>query len=198
MPWVWFTLALVAFFGLVKITSVEAAPKPKLHRPDYWPKGWPTPPAEFLTAVASASAKYGVGTSDLVAFGFIESGFKPDVVGKVRPLTWNKIRDRVIGKTGKKWGDLYKEEDCRAYGIMGLMPFGFIGVPGGLPAGTPLRQGLNITLNVHMAARILRYHYDRTGDWISAWHAYNPGGGDYYYQKFRAAKAEFERARGAT
>ncbi len=198
MPWIWFTLAAVALFGLVKVTSVEAAPKPKLYRPAYWPVKWPTPPGEFLTAVESAAKKYQVAPADLVAIGFIESGFKPSLPHKARPKTWYKIRDKKIGTSNKTWGQVYTLETCHAYGIMGLMPFTFIGVPGGLPVGTPLHRGLNITLNVHMAARLLKAHYEKTGDWISAIRAYNPGGGDEYYQRYRRARTEFDAARGVT
>jgi len=196
MPWLWFTLAVFALLGLVKVTTAEAAPKVKLYRPDYWPKGWPSPPAEFLTAVASASVKYGVKAEDLIAIGKIESDFNPRKPHKARPATWTKIRDKVIGKSGKTWGQVYSMETCHAYGIMGVMPFNFVGVPGGLPAGAPLWRGLDITLNVHMAARLLKLHYEKTGDWVSAYHAYNPGGGEEYYDRFRKAKAEFEVARG--
>lgn len=196
MPWVWVVLAVFGVLGLVKVSTADAAPKPRLFRPDYWPKGWPTPPAEFLTAVASASEKYGVKTEDLIAIGKIESEFRPYQPHKARPATWAKIRNKVIGTSGKTWAQVYSMETCHAYGIMGVMPFNFVGVPGGLPVGAPLHRGLNITLNVHMAARLLKAHYEKTGDWISAYHAYNPGGGEEYYQRFRKAKAEFSRARG--
>jgi soluble lytic murein transglycosylase-like protein len=196
MPALWFILAALAVFGLVGASEAQAASKPRLFRPDYWPQSWPTPPAEFLTAVASAAEKYGVKTEDLIAIGKIESGFKPNLPHKSRPKTWAKIRNQQIGKSGKTWGEVYTEADCHAYGIMGVMPFNFVGVPGGLSVGTPLVRGTNITLNVHMAARLLKLHYTRTGDWISAYHAYNPGGGEEYYDRFRKAKAEFDKARG--
>jgi hypothetical protein len=184
----------VALFGLLGTATAQAKPAVKLYRPAYWPKSWPSPPGEFLTAVESASKKYNVAPADLVAIGNIESGFNPHSSHKSRPATWKKIKDKQIGKSGKTWSQVYTEADCHAYGIMGLMPFVFVGVPGGLAVGTPLSRGEDITLNVHMAARLLRGFYDRTGDWISAYHAYNPRGGDEYYQRFRKAKAEFESA----
>jgi soluble lytic murein transglycosylase-like protein len=194
MPWIVPTLIAVAIFSLFGSTMAQARPAAKLYRPAYWPKAWPTPPGEFLTAVESASKKYNIAPADLVAIGLIESGFKPHLPHKARPKTWAKLKDKPFVKTGKTWGQVYTEADCHAYGIMGVMPFNFIGVPGGLPVGTPLVRGEDITLNVHMAARLLRLHYDKTGDWVSAYHAYNPGGGDDYYQKFRKAKSEFEAA----
>lgn len=198
MPALWFILAALTVLGLVGASEAQAAAKPRLHRPDYWPKDWPTPPAEFLTAVASANVKYGVSTSDLIAIGKIESEFNPNPPHKPRPKTWAKIRSKEIGKSGKVWQQVYTEAGCHAYGIMGLMPFNFVGVSGGLPVGASLSRGNDITLNVHMAARLLKLHYDRTGDWISAYHAYNPGGGEEYYGRFRKAKAEFDSARGQT
>jgi len=194
MPWIVPTMLAVALFSLFGAASAQARPTVKLYRPAYWPKSWPTPPGEFLTAVDAAAKQYKVAPADLIAIGKIESGFKPNSSHQARPATWAKIKNRQIGKSGKTWGQVYTEADCHAYGIMGLMPFNFVGVPGGLAVGTPLSRGENITLNVAMAARLLRGFYEQKGDWISAYHAYNPRGGDKYYQMFRAAKAEFESA----
>jgi hypothetical protein len=196
MPWIWLILAALTAVGLASASSASA--KPKLYRPAYWPKGWPTPPAEFLTAVDSATQKYKVKAADLVVLGYIESGFNPRPKHKPRPKTWAKIKDKEIGKSGKKWSQVYTESDCFAYGIMGVMPFNFVGVPGGLPVGASLIRGENITLNVHMAARLLRVLYDKTGDWVSTIHYYNPGGGDEYYQRYRRARAQFDAARSTT
>lgn len=188
---------LLLIVGAVLVAgATEAVAATRKYRPAYWPEKWPTPPAEFLTAVAGAAKDYKVRPDDLVSIAFVESRFNPSPTHSPRLTTWNKIKHKVIGKSYKRWGDVYRAEDCRAYGIMGLMLFNFIGVPGGLPIGAPANGGNNITLNVRMAARLLRYHYERTGDWVSAIRAYNPGGGEEYYGRFRQARDTFTRARG--
>jgi hypothetical protein len=191
-----FVIVLAAAIGLSQ-TDAEAA-SVKRTRPDRWPANWPAPPAEFMPAVAEASKKYQVPADYLVAFGFIETRFEPWVMGKVRPATWAKIKDKVIGKSGKTWSQAYTESDMRAVGIMGVMPFNFIGVDGGLPVGTSVRSGLPIRFNVRMAARLLRLLYLATGDWVSALHGYNPGGGEDYYQKLCTAINVYQSARSTT
>jgi hypothetical protein len=191
--------AAAALFAAIAAAPNMAEASVKRVRPSYWPKSWPAPPAEFLVAVAKASEDFKVASADLIALAFVEGKFNPFPRHRVLADKWRKVwQHQVIGKSGKKWGAFYRESDWHAYGIMGLMPFNFVGVPGGLPAGAPLRRGLDISLNVRMAARLLRGHYDRTGDWVTALRAYNPGGGEKYYEAFREAKGEFERARATT
>jgi hypothetical protein len=151
-----------------------------------------------MPAVIEASQKYHVPPEYLVGIAFCETRFEPWRTGPARPLTWRKVRDRIIGKSGRTWGQVYQESDMRAHGIMGVMPFNFIGVDGGLPVGTSVRSGLPIRFNVRMAARLLRLLYLATGDWVSALHGYNPGGGEDYYQKLRTAINVYQSARSTT
>ena len=193
MPW---ALLILAFLLVVAPVAAEAATR--VHRPDYWPTNWPSPPAEFLTAVAGAATDFSVPAADLVALAFVESRFKPRPTHRVLTSKWRKVWSKEkLGKSGKTWGDYYRENEWHAYGIMGLMPFNFVGVSGGISIGAPLRRGNGITLNVRMAARLLKRRYGQTGDWVSAIRAYNPGGGEAYYESYREAKATFEHARGA-
>lgn len=188
-------MGFVLLGALLVLALATAKPEPVRYRPDYWPTSWPAPPAEFLTAVVAAAKQYKVKMADLVALAFVESRFDPRAVGRVCPKTWEKIRERKIDPSRPdRWRDHYTLNDCRAIGIMGLMPFNFIGVPGGLPLGAPVTDGFNVTLNVAMAARLLQQQYNRTGDWVSAYHAYNPGGGEEYYERFRRARTVFNTA----
>jgi len=159
-------------------------------------KAWGViPTTDQLKLVAQAASPFGVPLEMFVSFWRNEASLrtkgvfrretgnpkkngwipgKPETWTKGNGGSWEKWKDVKAPGSDKTWGQLYKMEDWGSYGPMQLMPFNFVGTPGGLTPGEPLSKGHDTLFNFSQAARLIRDLYKKfDGKWKDVFSGYN-------------------------
>ncbi len=159
-----------------------------------WPEAWPRPSKAYLAAAVEASKRYDVPIENIFAITRKESHrFSPTVKGRQLAASYNRVKDMVIpGSGGVTWGERFAPEEWRAYGIMQVLPYNLIGVPGLLKWNAPKEQMLDTRLNVLAGARVLRQWHDKLGNWEDAIWKYN--GARSYQREVLAFREEYRAA----
>lgn len=159
-----------------------------------WPDGWVKPSKAYLAAAKEASDKYAVPIENIFAITRKESSrFSPKVKGRQLITSYNRVKDKVIPNSGGvTWGEKFKPEQWRAYGIMQVLPFNLFGIPGLLKASAPIDAALDTRINVLAGAKTLRNWYDKYGNWEDAILKYN--GSEQYRREVLAFRDEFRTA----
>lgn len=179
--WAWWTAGAITIAGLAawQKNKVGTVLSDLLNSLDWTRK--PTP--DQLAAVEAASVDTGVPAEVLLAVMRHESSFRQSntthdgtpVLFRREAKSWEKWRGKAAPGGDGTWGDYYTGDRWGSYGPMQLMPFWFVGVPGGIRLGEPLSLGNAPAMNVLLSARGLKRLWDKYGNWQDALAAYNSG-----------------------
>ena len=147
------------------------------------------PSDELLRLAAQAVAPFAIPLDVFMAFMRNESSLRtkgvfrresgkwipgqPDTWVKGKGGSWEKWKDKTAPGSNQTWGQLYSIDTWGSYGPMQLMPFNFVGTPGGLTPGEPLAKGHDPLFNFTQAARLIKNLWDKYGNWKDVFSAYN-------------------------
>jgi hypothetical protein len=161
------------FAILLAVVAVVLLAEPSMAKPAL-------PPADVQAAAKDVAAEYRVPLMLLYAILTVETGgtFKTKIRGRYHggnDDTWRnsyrRYRAQTIRGSAIKWGDKFKLDDWRAYGIAQVHPVNLWGVV--IPADAPLEAGLDTAANLRAGALVLRKGYDKGKTWIRAIGVYN-------------------------
>lgn len=145
-----------------------------------FPPGWGKPTPAIVETVEQASEQFGVPKDLIYSVIRKESNFNPRLRGykhagnsETYRKSYEKYKDKVIPGSSMTWGQMFKPEDWRPYGLMQLNPYHLVGKAGGVKAGVPLSKLFDPVPNIRIACAYLAALYTKHNNWETALKVYN-------------------------
>lgn len=145
-----------------------------------WPAGWRKPTDEMIAVIEQAAQQFDVPVELLYSVIRKESNFNPKAKGykhggnsPTYAKSYEKYKNLTIPNSGgMTWGQMFKLEDWRPYGLCQLNAYHLVGTTGGVKAG-PISNLFSVVPNVRRAAALLASLKQKRESWDDVLQAYN-------------------------